>query len=78
MIKSKILEVDGGGGWVYKFRKELSRPIEMLREHRKLGALGGWGVAKHYNLRGIIDLDELADYFDCHSIDYVCIPKINQ
>lgn len=65
-----MLKIEVSGGWAYKFRKLEDRPIEMMKEHRELGGLGGWQLAKNFNLRALITVEELTDHFNVSEYEY--------
>ena len=57
------LVIKGSQGWEYVFRKNVGRPVEVLKRHQRKGALGGWQCAKNFCLRALIDRGELAAHF---------------
>lgn len=62
-MRKKQLVIEGDQGWQYIFRKQKNRPIEMLKKHKKLGALGGWQVAKNFCLRGKLNAENICKHF---------------
>lgn len=57
------LIIRGDNGWLYTFRKQPDRPIELQKSHETLGTLGDWQVAKNFCLKALISDQDLASHF---------------